>query len=434
MDQQTTRGRPRTEGEPTDARRDSGSGSGHTRIVALILLVLLAAGGGALYRYWGLWQTKQQAPAMAPHAVTVAKPMVRDLVEWNEFTGQFQAVDSVEVRARVSGYLESIDFTDGQMVKKGDLLFVIEPKPYQLALEQAKANLAQAKANLDLAKSELNRTAQLRLKDFAAQETLDERQATVETDIAAVQSAQAALDQAQLNLDYTHVVAPISGRVSRHEVSTGNLVLGGTDIPSTTLLTTIVSLNPIRLVFNVAEQDGIAYKRAVQEGKLPLASNGHVLVEAEMMGEKGWGLKGSIDFVDNQYDTSTGTIVMRALFPNSNLLITPGQFGRIRVPLSKRKPTILVPDEAVVTDQDSKLLYVVGKDNKVVAKSVDLGPVVGDNLRIVHSGIGPNDEVIVDGLTFARPGAPVSPKQGTIASSRAPKDSDSDIDPGPAAK
>ena len=226
---------------PAEARPKS------RNLVRWLIVLLLAAGAAALlYNYWGFWQqwgwfqTSQQAPAAPPPpSVTVAKPLVKELVEYSEFTGQFEAVDSVEVRARVSGYLESINFTDGQIVKKGDLLFVIEPKPYELALESAKADLAEANANLDLAKAQLERTAELRKKDYATVETYDERVAQVNTATATRDSAIAALNQAELNLDYTRVTAPIDGRVSRHELSVGNLVMGGT-AGTPVLLTTIV--------------------------------------------------------------------------------------------------------------------------------------------------------------------------------------------------
>ena len=393
-----------------------------------LLLLLLAVGAAVLlYRYWGIWeqwglfQTAQTAPAAPPPPkVTVAKPMVKELVEWKEFTGQFGAVDAVDVRARVSGYLESINFADGQAVKKGDLLFVIEPKPYELALESAKAQLAEANANLDLAKAQLQRTSELRKKDYATVETYDERVAQVNTAMATRDSSQAALDQAQLNLDYTRVTAPISGRASTHELSVGNLVIGGTT-GTLTLLTTIVSLDPIHFFFNVSEGDGMAYKRLVEKGEIPSARDRKVEVQAQLMDQTDWPLKGTIDFVDNQYDRSTGTIRVRAAFPNPNYFITPGQFGRVRVPMSQLHPVLLVPDASVVTDQSTKMLMTVSADGTVVPKPVELGPVVDGNLRIVRSGIDANDEVIVSGLLRARPGQKVAPEQGTVEGAATPK-------------
>ena len=388
----------------------------------LLLLLLVIAAGALGYRYWGFWQTNPAAPAAAPPppAVTVAKPLVKELVEWKEFTGQFEAVDYVDVRARVSGYLESINFIDGQIVKKGDLLFVIEPKPFELALQTAKAELAQAEAQLSLNKAQLDRTTQLKQKDYATQETYDERVAQVNIATAARDSTIAAVNQAQLNLDYTRVLAPLPGRASRHELSVGNLVIGGIG-GTATLLTTIVSLDPIHFFFNVSEADGMTYKRLVAKGEIPSARDMKVEVQGQLMDETDWPLKGTIDFVDNQYDRSTGTIHVRAAYPNANYFITPGQFGRIRVPMSQLHPALLVPDAAVVTDQSTKQLFTVSPDGTVVPKPVELGPVVDGNLRIIRSGIDANDEVIVNGLLRARPGQKVTPQQGTVEGAAAPK-------------
>ena len=412
----------------TPAKPDAPAAPSRSRRGFGRILALLAAAGIAflLYQYWGVWEewgwfkTAQEAPpAPPPPAVTVAKPLLKELVEYSEFTGQFEAVDAVDVRARVSGYLESINFVDGQIVKKGDLLFVIEPKPFELALESAKADLAEANANLDLAKAQLDRTAELRKKDYATAETYDERVAQVNTATATRDASIAALNQAQLNLDYTRVVAPIDGRASRHELSVGNLVIGGTT-GTPTLLTTIVSLDPIHFFFNVSEADGMTYKRLVQKGEIPSARDRTVEVFAQLMDEKGWPLEGTIDFVDNQYDRSTGTIRVRAAFPNADYFITPGQFGRIRVPLSQLHSVMLVPDAAVVTDQSTKMLFAVSPDGTVVPKPVELGPVVDGNLRIIRSGIDQNDEVIVSGLLRARPGQKVTPEQGTVEAAAMP--------------
>ena len=230
----------------------------------------------------------------------------------------------------------------------------------------------------------LDRTAQLRKNDYATKETYDERVSQVAIAVASRDAAIAAVNQAQLNLDYTRVTAPVSGRTGRHEVSVGNLVMGGT-AGSTTLLTTIVSLDPIWLTFNVSEGDGMTYKRLVQKGEIKSPRDSEVDVEGQLMDEKNWSLKGSVDFVDNQYDRSSGTIRVRAAFPNPDLFITPGQFGRVRVPMSQMRPTLLVPDAAVVTDQSVKLLFTVAADGTVVPKTVELGPVTDDGLRVVRS-------------------------------------------------
>jgi len=381
--------------------------------ILLIVLVVIAAAALA-YHYMISGQGQQTATAAPPAPqVTVAKPLVKELREWRDFTGQFAAPDAVEIRARVSGYLESVNFTDGQLVKQGDLLFVIEPKPFEIALENAKAQLAQAEAQLQLAEAQLERTAQLRKNDYASQETYDERVAQVNVAKATRDSASADVDQANLNLAYTRVMAPVSGRVGQHEVSIGNLVMGGVS-GTTTLLTTIVSLDPIWLEFNVSEGDGMAYKRLVQKGEIESARNNKVEVQGQLMDEKTWPLKGTIDFVDNQYDRTSGTIRVRATFPNPNLFITPGQFGRVRVPMSQEKPTMLVPDAAVVTDQSVKMLFTVAEDGTVVPKPVELGSLADDNLRIIKSGITPDDRVIINGLLRARPGQKITPEAGQI--------------------
>jgi RND family efflux transporter MFP subunit len=381
----------------------------------IVLIVLVVIGVAALAYHYMISGQGQQAASSAPPPppVTVAKPLVEELREWRDFTGQFAAPDAVEIRARVSGYLESVNFTDGQLVKQGDLLFVIEPRPFEIALENAKAQLAQAEAQLQLAQAQLERTAQLRKNDYASQETYDERVAQVNVAKATRDSASADVDQANLNLAYTRVMAPVSGRVGQHEVSIGNLVMGGVS-GTTTLLTTIVSLEPIWLVFNVSEGDGMAYKRLVQKGEVESARDNKVEVQGQLMDEKTWPLKGTIDFVDNQYDRTSGTIRVRATFPNPNLFITPGQFGRVRVPMSQEKPTMLVPDAAVVTDQSVKLLFTVAEDGTVVPKPVELGSLADDNLRIIKNGITPDDRVIINGLLRARPGQKVTPEAGEI--------------------
>ncbi|HBH41664.1 MAG TPA: efflux transporter periplasmic adaptor subunit [Rhizobiales bacterium] len=410
--------KPSTEPAPPaeKASRPKGGGGG-TRVVLLLVVIAAAALG---YRYWGFWQGEQAAaPAPPAPAVTVSQPLVKEMEEWSDFTGQFEARESVEVRPRVSGYLESINFVDGQLVKKGDLLLVIEPRPFELALETAKAQQAQAEAQLQLAQAQLGRTEQLRKNDYATKETYDERVSQVAIATATRDAAIAAVNQAQLNLDYTRVTAPVSGRMGRHEVSVGNLIVGGTG-GSTTLLTTIVSLDPIWLSFNVSEGDGMTYKRLVQKGEVKSPRDNAVEVQGQLMDEKQWTLKGTIDFVDNQYDRSSGTIRVRAAFPNPNLFITPNQFGRVRVPMSQLRPTMLVPDAAVVTDQSVKLLFTVAPDGTVVPKPVELGPVTDDNLRVIRSGITPDDQVIISGLLRARPGQKITPQPGKIEASTPP--------------
>jgi len=353
----------------------------------------------------------QAAPA-APPPVTVSPPLKKEVTEWDEYTGQFAAVDYVEIRARVSGYLTELHFTDGQIVNKGDLLFVIDPRPYEIELQQAQAQLATAEASLDYATRELARAASLREKDFVAQSTYDQRLQTSKSAAASVEAGKAAVRQAQLDLEFSHITAPVTGRISQHLVSIGNLVSGGsTGTP--TLLTTIVSLDPIYLNFDMSEAQYLAYERATANGRLKSTRDQGVPVFARLTDERDWPRQGTLNFVDNQVDRGAGTIRARGLFPNPNFFLTPGQFGRVRIPGSQPYEAILVPDAAVVTDQSSKLLMTVADDGTVVPKLVRLGPTI-DGLRVIRSGIEPTDKIVIDGLVRARPGAKVTPQPGEI--------------------
>ena len=353
----------------------------------------------------------QAAPA-APPPVTVSPPVQKNVTEWDEYTGQFAAVDYVEIRARVSGYLTEIHFTDGQIVKKGDLLFVIDPRPYEIELQQAQAQLATAEATLDLANRQLARAASLREKDFVAQSTYDERLQTMKAATASVETGKAAVRQAQLDLEFSHIVAPVTGRISQHQVSIGNLVAGGsTGTP--TLLTTIVSLDPIYLNFDMSEAQFLSYERAVAGGKLKSNRDKGVPVFTRLTDEPNWTREGAMNFVDNQVDRSAGSIRARGIFPNPDFFLTPGQFGRLRIPGSEPYLAILVPDSSVVTDQSSKLLMTVADDGTVVPKPVRLGPMI-DGLRVIRSGLDPKDRIVIDGLVRARPGTKVTPQPGEI--------------------
>jgi RND family efflux transporter MFP subunit len=371
-------------------------------------------GGG--YWYFKLRDMAPQQQAQAATApvlpVTVAKPLVETITEWDEFTGQFEAVDSVEIRARVSGYLDTIGFTDGQLVKKGDLLFVIDPRPFEISLKSAQSALTSANARLALAKQQLGRAETLKQKDFTSQSTLDQRQQEMLSAAADAQVAQSAINAAQLNLDFTHIASPLTGRIGRHEVSLGNLIQGG-DGGETTLLTTIVSLDPIRLVFDLSESDYLAYQRREAEGKMA-SKREDLPVEAHLMDEEDWTLKGKMDFVNNAVDRSSGTIRARAVFPNPGMLITPGQFGRIRITGSEPHEAILIPDSAIVSDQARKIVMTVDAAGKVTPKPIRPGPGY-QGLRIVRSGLSKDDVIIIDGLLRARPGATVKPEQGKIA-------------------
>jgi RND family efflux transporter MFP subunit len=350
--------------------------------------------------------------AQAPPAVTVSAPLQREITEWDEFTGQFAAVDYVEVRARVSGYLTEIHFQDGQMVKQGDLLFVIDPRPYEATLAATRAQLGQASAQMDLAQRQLERSAELKTKGFEPVANYDQRVSELKVAAAAVESAKAAIRSAQLNVEFTRITAAVSGRISNHLVSIGNLVSGG-EGSGTTLLTTIVSLDPIYFNFDMSEADYLAYQRATEKGLMKSTRDNSVPVALHLTDEKGWPHEGKLNFVDNQVDRSSGTIRVRAVFPNSDFSLTPGQFARIRIPGSEPYQAILVPDAAVVTDQSRKIVMTVRDDGTVEPKVVRTGPSY-DNLRIIRSGLAATDRIVIDGLVRARPGAKVTPQPGKI--------------------
>lgn len=353
-----------------------------------------------------------QAPPGAPPPVTVAEPLRKQIVEYDEFTGQFAAVDSVEIRARVSGYLESVHFRDGQIVQKGDLLFVIDPRPFEAAAASTQAALAQATAKLDLASKQLNRAAELRRSDAVSVSTLDERQQEVKVAAAGVEVAKAQVRTAQLDLEYTRILAPIHGRISKREVSVGNLISGGSG-GGTTLMTNIVSLTPVNFDFDISEAQYLRYQRAVAEGKLGSQRETGAQVDGRMIDETSWTLKGRLDFLDNRVNRATGTIRVRAVFDNENQQLTPGQFGRVRLPASKPYEALLLPDAAIVSDQAAKIVLTVKEDGTVAPKPVRLGP-LEDGLRVIVGGVDPTDKVVINGVFRARPGAKVTPEIGKI--------------------
>src|SRR4051794_18412103 len=342
------------EAPPTAPERRRGRG------LAIALIVLMLAVGAAWWFFRGAGPggagTATTAPPM-PH-VTVASPLYKDIVEWNEYTGQFQAVEEVEVRSRVSGYLDQIHFRDGQVVKAGDLLFTIDQRPFQIAAASAQAQLTQAKARLDLANAQLARAEQLRKNDNVSASVYDERLQEMRTAAASVEVAQAALNDAELNLEYASITAPISGRIGAHTVSIGNLVTGGSG-NGTTELTTIVSLNPIHFIFDISEAELLSYRRAVAEGRMSATPEKPIEVQAKLLDDPQWSLNGSIDFLDNQVDRGSGTIRVRAVFSNPDFKLTPGQFGRIRVPGSDRYKALIVPESALLNDQARKIVMTI---------------------------------------------------------------------------
>ena len=350
-----------------------------------------------------------------PPAVTVASPLVKTITEWYEFTGRFEAIESVEVRARVSGYVQSVDFLDGQVVAQGQLLFVIDPRPYQAAVERARAQRASAEARVALAGAELARARELVDRETVSRSTYDQRLQEKLVAEAAVDMAAAALRQAELDLAFTQVRAPIGGRISDRRVDVGNLVTGD---PNATLLTTIVALDPIHFVFDMSEADFLDYQRAVLEGVLPSARDHSTIIQARLPDEpdgETWQRLGTMNFVDNRVDAYAGTIRARAELPNPDHFITPGQFGRLRLPGSPEYEAILIPDSAIVADQSNKVVMTVSGDGVVEPRVIRPGPSYAGGLRIVRTGLGPQDRIVINGLMRVRPGARVDPQPGTIA-------------------
>lgn len=345
--------------------------------------------------------------------VTVAAPVLRQIVDWQEFTGQFAPVESVELRARIGGYLTEIHFSDGQMVAKGDLLFVIDPRPFEIFLAAAKAKLDQANSQLEFAKRQLGRAGELQKRDYVAQSVYDQRAEEMRAAVAGVDAARALLRDAELNLQFTRITAPVSGRIGAHQVSVGNLINGGGTAGSggggtATLLATIVSLDPIHFIFDMSEADYFALRRRGGDG----GGGAAVPAQLRLMDEEGFPHEGKLDFIDNRIDRSSGTIRARAVVPNTRNLLAPGAFGRIRLPASEPYEALLVPDAAIVTDQARKMVMTV-RDGAVVPKPIKPGPVI-EGLRVVRSGLDPGDQVVIAGLMRARPGAKVTAQPGSI--------------------
>jgi RND family efflux transporter MFP subunit len=368
--------------------------------------LIVASGMAALLASCG---EEQKAAAPPPPVVTVAHPTRRTVIDMDEYVGRFVAVNSVEIRARVSGYLDQVHFTDGQTVKQGDLLFSIDKRPFQTSLDQARANLAQARANMAFADADLARGAQLVRDKTITEQTFDQRTQAKRVAEASVAAQEAATRQAALDLQFTELRAPVDGRIGDRRVSPGNLVTGGTG-GNTTLLAMIVSLDPIRFEFTFDEASYLRYERLSKAGQDMTSRDGSALVSLRLIDEPDYGYQGRMDFVDNVIDRSSGTIRGRAVFTNPNGVFTPGMFGRLRVPGSPSYQALLVPDAAIGTEQARKYLLVVDGENVVRQKYVTLGQ-VSDNLRVIKDGLAPEDRVIVNGLMRARAGQKVTPQE-----------------------
>lgn len=355
---------------------------------------------------------EQAAAPPAPPAVTVAQPTKRTVTDWDEFTGRFDAIGQVQVRARVTGFVTSVEFKDGATVKVGDLLYVIDPRQYEAAAEQAQGQLDDAKARVELAQRELDRATTLIRTQAISENIVDQRRQQLAAAQAAVLQADGALKRALLDVEYTKVRAPIEGRISRHLVTVGNLVQGSES--GATLLTSIVTMNPIYVYFDMDESIYLRNSRLWFEGKRPSSRDTANPVQITLTGETKPSREGKVDFLDNRLDVSTGTLRGRALVDNTDLSILPGQFARVRVIGSAPYEGLLLPDAAIASDQSRKIVMVVNADNVVEARPVTLGA-LDDGLRVIKEGLKPDDRVIVDGLQRARVGAKVTPQQKQAA-------------------
>jgi membrane fusion protein, multidrug efflux system len=373
--------------------------SGLSKLIALSLVLAVAACGDS--------GNKQAAPP--PPTVTVANPVKRKVSDFDEYVGRFVAVDSVEIRARVSGYLDKVHFTDGQLVKEGDLLFTIDRRPFQNAVDQARATLAQQRANLAFAEADLVRGQQLVRDKTITEQTFEQRQQAKRTAEATVQANETLLRQAELDFHFSQLRAPVAGRIGDRRISPGNLILGSLS-STTSLLATIVSTDPIRFEFTFDETSYLRYERIAKGGTDVASRNtGGVPVSLKLIDEPEFGHRGQMDFIDNAIDRGTGTIRGRAQFRNLDGIFTPGMFARLQVPASPPYEALLVPDVAIGTEQVRKFVYVVGPDNSVSQKFVTLGQ-LSDGMRVIKEGLLPEDRVVVNGVSRARPGAKVTPE------------------------
>ena len=369
-------------------------------VLSFVLLSVLSVVVG------GCAQQPPPPPSFPPLVVTISQPIERQVVNHDEYTGRTTAVEEVEVRARVSGYLVKVNFTEGAEVPKGELLFQIDPRPFQATLDAAKGQVALWEAKRARAEADVARNQRLLPKGAASQKDLDNSISDLGEARAEIQSAQAAIEQATLSLEFTRITAPISGRISRTSITEGNLVTA-----DTTLLTTIVSMHPMYAYFDVDERSMLRYQQLARERKRQSAREARVPVLLKLANEEGFPHEGIIDFIDNRVDPTTGTIRTRGVFPNTNRVLTPGLFVRVRIPGSDTYTALLVADRTLGTDQGQKYVWIVNEQNVVEYRVVTPGSLQSDGLRVIQAGLKPDEWVIVNGLQRARPGVTVAPQR-----------------------
>jgi multidrug efflux system membrane fusion protein len=356
--------------------------------------------------------------ALPPPEITVSQPVVRKTIEWDEYTGRFDAVEAVDVRARVSGYLTEVNFTDGQEVKAGDLLFQIDPRPFERALDQAKAQLNEASVRVSNSSLDVERGRPLLKSEAISRKTFDDRENLVREATAAVKVAEARVKTAELELSFCRITAPISGRISRTLVTRGNFVSGGGNDTGNTLLTTIVTQDPIYIYFDVSENNALKYQRLARASGMGPSGMVGAAVGVGLPDEQSFPHTGKLDFLENRLDAGTGTLRARAVVPNAEGLFSPGMFARVRLQGSPDYQALLLPDEAIATDQATRFVYVVGNNDVPERRTVELGPLV-EGLRVVRKGIGPDDWVVIRGQQRILPDQKIVPKRTPLTVSDA---------------
>src|SRR5262245_53246905 len=380
-----------------------------TRILLVSAILLWGAG----------CKPKSHGSLQPPPTVSVVQPVAREVVEWDEYIGRLESPETVEIRARVSGYLDKVHFKEGKEVKKGDLLFTVDPRPYQAECDHADAEYERTVSQADLANNDFERAKRLIVTKAISEEDYDTKSKTYAAAQAAMKSAKAAMDLAKLNLDFTEIRSPIDGRISRALVTEGNLISSGVSGSGATLLTTIVSLDPLYCYSDPDERAILKYLRLRREGTRVSARDERIPVEMGLADEVGFPHKGYIDFVDNRVDPNTGTMRGRGVFPNADHSLSPGFFARVRFPGSGKYPALLIPDRALGADQAQKFVYVVNAEKKVEFRPVKIGPMI-DGRRVVKEGLKPGELVIVEGLLRVRPGVIVDAKPWETPSPAAP--------------